>query len=93
MSTRKKTHFYTIYCLYIAFTIYCLYIALTHCLKKRLYSHYRADGTVNISTTVPDTITSWIASAFAVNSVSGLGVSPTTAKVCYPLPLFRKLRH
>lgn len=50
--------------------------------KKTFHFHCRADGTVNISTTVPDTITSWIASAFAVNSVSGLGVSPTTAKVC-----------
>ena len=34
-----------------------------------------------VSTTVPDTITSWIASAFAVSNVAGLGVSAETAKV------------
>ena len=42
---------------------------------------YSADGRVTINTTIPDTITSWVASAFAVNSQTGLGVSPTTAKV------------
>lgn len=41
----------------------------------------RSDGQVQISTTVPDTITSWIASAFAINSASGLGIADTTAKV------------
>lgn len=30
---------------------------------------------------VPDTITSWIASAFAINENSGLGVASSTAKV------------
>ena len=44
-------------------------------------SFYRADGRATINTTVPDTITSWVASAFAVNSQTGLGVSPTSAKV------------
>lgn len=41
----------------------------------------RSDGQVQISTTVPDTITSWIASGFAVNNVSGLGIADTTSKV------------
>lgn len=41
----------------------------------------RSDGQVQISTTVPDTITSWIASAFAINTASGLGIADTTAKV------------
>lgn len=41
----------------------------------------RSDGHVTISTTVPDTITSWVASAFAVNKVSGLGIASTPAKV------------
>ena len=41
----------------------------------------RANGQVSISTTVPDTITSWIASAFAVNKRSGLGIADSTAKV------------
>ena len=31
--------------------------------------------------TVPDTITSWVASAFALSNVAGLGISPETAKV------------
>jgi len=31
--------------------------------------------------TAPDTITSWVASAFAVSSDVGLGVAPDTAKV------------
>lgn len=45
-------------------------------------SSFSADGHVTIKTTVPDTITSWVASAFAVNKVSGLGIAPTSAKVC-----------
>jgi len=35
-----------------------------------------------VTTTIPDTITSWVASAFAVSSHAGLGVSAETAKVC-----------
>ena len=42
---------------------------------------FRANGQVTINTTIPDTITSWVASAFAVNSQTGLGVAPSTAKV------------
>ena len=34
-----------------------------------------------IETQVPDTITSWVASAFAVNSQTGFGVAPYTASV------------
>ena len=45
-------------------------------------SSFSADGHVTIKTTVPDTITLWVASAFAVNKVSGLGIAPTSAKVC-----------
>lgn len=41
----------------------------------------RSDGQAQIPTTVPDTITSWIASAFATNNVSGLGIADTTTKV------------
>lgn len=48
--------------------------------KKSILFH-RSDGQVQISTTVPDTITSWIASAFAINNASGLGIADTTAKV------------
>ncbi|XP_046569098.1 CD109 antigen-like [Haliotis rubra] len=48
-----------------------------------------ADGKATISSTVPATITSWIASAFAVNSATGLGVAhlpqrsnPTSPRLC-----------
>ncbi|XP_052103753.1 CD109 antigen-like [Mytilus californianus] len=40
-----------------------------------------SDGTATIRTTAPDTITEWIASAFAVNPSSGLGVAATTANL------------
>ncbi|XP_060581140.1 CD109 antigen-like isoform X3 [Ruditapes philippinarum] len=51
----------------------------------------KADGTVTINTTIPDTITSWVASAFAVNSASGLGVASSTAKVEAFKPFFVSL--
>lgn len=35
-----------------------------------------------LSKKAPDTITSWIISAFAVDPVTGLGIAPDTAKVC-----------
>ncbi|XP_048243994.1 CD109 antigen-like [Haliotis rufescens] len=50
-----------------------------------------ADGKATISTTVPDTITSWIASAFAVNSATGLGVAPSTTKLRVFRPFFVSL--
>ncbi|KAE8748691.1 Thioester-containing protein [Frankliniella occidentalis] len=37
-----------------------------------------ADGNVSLKTVVPDTITSWVISAFAVDPVHGLGLSNTT---------------
>ncbi|XP_063427673.1 CD109 antigen-like [Mytilus trossulus] len=40
-----------------------------------------SDGKATINTTAPDTITEWIASAFAVNPRSGLGVAANTANV------------
>ena len=53
------------------------------CLALLMYvSSVSADGHVTIKTTFPATITSWVASAFAVNKVSGLGIAPTSAKVC-----------
>ncbi|XP_071127944.1 CD109 antigen-like isoform X2 [Mytilus edulis] len=51
----------------------------------------RSDGHVTISTTVPDTITSWVASAFAVNKVSGLGIASTSAKIEAFKPFFVSL--
>ncbi|XP_046569083.1 LOW QUALITY PROTEIN: CD109 antigen-like [Haliotis rubra] len=50
-----------------------------------------ADGKATISSTVPDTITSWIASAFAVNSATGLGVAPSTTKLRVFSPFFVSL--
>ncbi|CAD5206260.1 unnamed protein product [Bursaphelenchus okinawaensis] len=41
--------------------------------------------------TVPDTITSWVASAFAISDQSGLGVSPNTAKLKVFRPFFIRL--
>ena len=41
------------------------------------------NGQVIVTTKVPDTITSWVASAFALSNIAGLGVSAETAKVKY----------
>ncbi|KAH9490190.1 hypothetical protein Btru_043914, partial [Bulinus truncatus] len=51
------------------------------------------DGKASITTTVPDTITSWVASAFATNNVSGLGVAPTTSKLRVFRPFFVSLTY
>ena len=45
-----------------------------------LFSRY--SGVASIEAKVPDTITSWIATAFAVHPESGLGLSETPAQVC-----------
>jgi CD109 antigen len=37
-----------------------------------------ADGKLTYATTVPDTITSWVVSAFALSQETGLGVADTT---------------
>jgi len=42
----------------------------------------RENGQAVLQVTAPDTITSWVASAFAVSSDVGLGVAPDTARVC-----------
>lgn len=41
----------------------------------------RNDGTARFAASVPDTITSWIISAFAMDSITGFGISPVPAKV------------
>ena len=43
----------------------------------------RADGQTMLTATVPDTITSWVLSAFAINADVGLGVASERAKVNY----------
>nr|AEG67300.1 alpha-2-macroglobulin [Branchiostoma belcheri tsingtauense] len=50
-----------------------------------------ADGTAVFASTVPDTITSWVASAFALNDVSGLGVADTPASMEAFRPFFVSL--
>ncbi|KAL1439864.1 hypothetical protein MTO96_009696 [Rhipicephalus appendiculatus] len=46
------------------------------------------DGRAVISSTVPDTITSWVISAFALDSLTGLGIAPSQAKVTVFRPFF-----
>ncbi|VDM98881.1 unnamed protein product [Thelazia callipaeda] len=46
---------------------------------------------VSFEAVVPDTITSWVASAFAINDESGLGVAPTTSKLTVFRPFFVRL--
>ncbi|KAK3579106.1 hypothetical protein CHS0354_022127 [Potamilus streckersoni] len=50
------------------------------------------DGTAAITTTVPDTITSWVASAFAVHPNSGFGVAEETASLETFMPFFVSLQ-
>ena len=45
------------------------------------FTHYRPDGKTTVKTKAPDTITSWVASAFAMHPSKGLGISNTTATV------------
>jgi CD109 antigen len=46
------------------------------------------DGSATLTTTVPDTITSWILTAFAVSSTVGLGIAPDSAKLTVFKPFF-----
>uniref|UniRef100_A0AC34RA62 CD109 antigen n=1 Tax=Panagrolaimus sp. JU765 TaxID=591449 RepID=A0AC34RA62_9BILA len=48
-------------------------------------------GEVTFEAKVPDTITSWIASAFAVSDNTGLGVAPSTVKLKVFRPFFVRL--
>ncbi|XP_052770025.1 CD109 antigen-like isoform X2 [Mya arenaria] len=47
-----------------------------------------SNGFARIEETVPDTITSWIATAFAVHPDTGLGVAPESAQLQVSLPFF-----
>ncbi|KAI8799065.1 BgTEP3.p1, partial [Biomphalaria glabrata] len=49
------------------------------------------NGSASITATVPDTITSWVASAFAVNSESGLGIAPSQSYLQVFRPFFVSL--
>ncbi|CAH1779861.1 unnamed protein product, partial [Owenia fusiformis] len=50
-----------------------------------------ANGRASVSAVIPDTITSWVASAFALHPTAGLGVAPTTAKLTVFQPFFISL--
>ncbi|XP_015930765.2 CD109 antigen isoform X2 [Parasteatoda tepidariorum] len=49
------------------------------------------DGKLSLVKNIPDTITSWVISAFAMDPVNGLGIAPDTAKVTVFRPFFVKL--
>ncbi|KAK3607704.1 hypothetical protein CHS0354_016728 [Potamilus streckersoni] len=51
-----------------------------------------ADGTAVLNSTCPDTITTWVASAFAVNNQTGLGVAPSTSALNVFLKFFISLQ-
>jgi len=42
---------------------------------------YRMNGNTQMQVTAPDTITSWVATAFAVSPQYGLGLAPGPANV------------
>ncbi|GIY91023.1 CD109 antigen [Caerostris darwini] len=49
------------------------------------------DGKLYLSKSIPDTITSWVISAFAMDPVNGLGIASENAKVTVFRPFFVKL--
>ena len=62
-----------------------MHVLYTGGLHARLYiGFFRADGSAAFTTQAPDTITSWVATAFSVNPTSGLGVAGSPAKVGMP---------
>ncbi|KAK0047814.1 TEP-1, partial [Biomphalaria pfeifferi] len=54
---------------------------------------FSINGHATLTTTVPDTMTSWIVSAFATNPNTGLGVAPTTSKLRVLRPFFVSLTY
>ncbi|CAB3408447.1 unnamed protein product [Caenorhabditis bovis] len=50
-----------------------------------------SSGEVELNVAAPDTITSWVASTFAINDEMGLGISPTTSKLRVFRPFFIQL--
>uniref|UniRef100_A0A0N5A8I1 NTR domain-containing protein n=1 Tax=Syphacia muris TaxID=451379 RepID=A0A0N5A8I1_9BILA len=56
-----------------------------------VFSILRDSGEVVYEAVAPDTITSWIASAFAISTKSGLGIAPTTSKLTVFRPFFIRM--
>lgn len=50
---------------------------------KFLHFSISSNGQAIVKTTVPDTITSWLGSAFAVSLTDGLGVAEAPVKVIF----------
>lgn len=51
------------------------------CIASDFTYFSRSNGRISFNETVPDTITSWIASAYAVHPTTGLGVANPTPEV------------
>ena len=82
--------------MYIVNMIVCIFLPLGHVLALICYLAYlmmvtyvciffRPEGYAKFQETVPDTITSWVATAFAVHPNTGLGLSPGPVTVSYNL--------
>jgi len=56
--------------------VLCVFTSLFH-----VCTMYSADGQTTLTATVPDTITSWVLSAFAINPNVGLGIASERAEV------------
>jgi hypothetical protein len=57
-------------------------------------NYFRNDGSAVITSPIPDTITSWFISAFAMDQVTGLGIAPHNAKVVtiHSLPYIQSIK-
>ena len=60
--------------------IFLLYVVL-------IIDSYRADGSTTFNTNAPDTITSWVLSAFSVSDEYGLGIANTSQVIAFTLSL------
>ena len=69
---RPFLHFYL-------FSVHMLILLKLNWTRNMCWSHFRSEnGTKSIDVTVPDTITSWYASAFGMSKLAGLGVADAT---------------
>ncbi|VDM23426.1 unnamed protein product [Toxocara canis] len=69
----------------------CLRTELVDPVHEHNEIHQRGTGEAIYEATAPDTITSWVASAFAINDETGLGVAPVTSKLTIFRPFFIRL--
>lgn len=69
---------------------YCFFFWLVHSLVHAFCSN-STNGTYTLEKNVPDTITSWIISAFAINADNGLGLTKTARRLQVFQPFFVSL--